>query len=498
VLPVAARALVVEAAADGLPAALTAGAALAALAAAVGGNANVELTRRWHERAILWVPCIAPRGAGKSPAIQRAFDPIREHDAAVLEEEPTVRVGDLTLEALARSLDAAGGHAALDLDELVVMLRGLGEYKRGGGGDQGRFLSLWDGAPWSFTRVAGGKKTNALVLRIAQPTLVIVGGLQPALHELLGGEQDGLRPRWLPHLAAMPAEHRDIRHRDWAPDWDQLLKELLDLRVRERRWELDEQALAAFNRYKRTWTGWARHRGTSATVSAALDKAPRHLLRIALVLAEAEQPGQGGLVEAGVVDRAAAIVAFTLGCWRALPEQGAMALSMKDRVLDQGVTRLLAWLEEHGGKASRREIQRAHVAGVRTAPDLNALLARYEATFPGTVTEVRQERGSTPTVVVRAPTRSVGSFSVAIGDTEIGNDENASRRAKSEVSPRGDTPSGDTSSGDTEAGFREPTCNNPEHRASVWRMPNATQWICGMCLPPPGSVDAVWRDGGES
>ena len=99
------------------------------------------------------------------------------------------------MESLARSLDEIDGGAALDIDELAVLLRGLGEYKGRASGDYGRFLQLWTGAPWSFTRVgAGGKPKNAINLHIPQPTLTIVGGLQPQLHELLGGEEDGCAP----------------------------------------------------------------------------------------------------------------------------------------------------------------------------------------------------------------------------------------------------------------------------------------------------------------
>ena len=135
------------------------------------------------------------------------FGPLRDHDAQLDDETDgtPVRLGDQTLEACARSLHAAAGAAGgIDIDELATLLRGVGEYKRGGGGDRGRFLSLWSGAPWSFDRVAGGGKTNNVKLRISRPTLAICGGLQPPLHELLGGDDDGLRPRWLPHLAALP------------------------------------------------------------------------------------------------------------------------------------------------------------------------------------------------------------------------------------------------------------------------------------------------------
>jgi hypothetical protein len=65
----------------------------------------------------------------------------------------------------------------------------------------------------------------------------------------------------------------------------------------------------------------------------------------------------------------------------------------------------MSWLEEHGGEASRRELQTAHVAGARTGTDLDALLGRYEATYPGRVTQTTPVGGGLPTVVVKLPIR---------------------------------------------------------------------------------------------
>lgn len=126
-LPQAAQALVRYGERQGLPTALVAGAALAALAAAVGRAVDIEVSASWHERAILWVPPLAPRGAGKSPSLSMAFAPLRERDERLEdddEEEKAILLGDLTLEALARRLSVVQGAAALDLDELAYCCEG--------------------------------------------------------------------------------------------------------------------------------------------------------------------------------------------------------------------------------------------------------------------------------------------------------------------------------------------------------------------------------------
>jgi hypothetical protein len=363
-----------------------------------------------------------------------------------------VLFGDTTLEALARSLHGAQGAGTLDLDELAVLLRGMGEYKRGAGGDRGRFLALWSGAPWRFTRVGGGAQSNKVRLRVPRPTLTIVGGLQPALHELLGGEEDGLRPRWLPHLAALPDEEGALGDRRRPTDWQMLLgQHLLPKRHEPREWKLAPAALAAFEQHRRRWKAAAR-RGESASTSAALVKADVHCARIALVFAEAQAPGRGGDVEASVINRAARVIDFTTDCWRALPEQGGLALSTRDWRLDQHLERLVAWLEEHGGQASRRELQQARVAGARTASDLDALLKRYEDRFPGHVTEGTPPAGGLATVVVRAPRRVPSTNGVDSGNTDIRTEDSPHSKAENGGVTSVNTASVNTGCGNTVQG----------------------------------------------
>jgi hypothetical protein len=440
-LPDPLRRFIQAGARSGLPAALLGGAALGAVAAAIGPGATLEAWPGWVERPILWVALLAPRGAGKSPSQERAFRPLRDHDAAVWKQyraelndyvndgkdrgertaDPTVLSADATLEALARRLADGDGGLTLDLDELTQLLRGLGEYKRGGGGDRGRLLQLWSGAPWRYTRVGtAARSTNAVDLLIAQPTLVIVGGLQTALHALLGDEQDGLRPRWLPHVVGMPDQELPA-HSDMTIDseWATLLSRLLGQRVHARRWRLDANALAIFQAHQEAWKRQARADGETASTSAALIKADVHLLRVTLVLAEATQPGAGGLVDASLVERAAAIVDFSIDCWRALPESGGMALTHRDEVLDLGVARLADWLEQHGGWAPKSKILTSQVAGVKTAPDRDALLVRYKATYPGTVREVESTGGRRPVVVFAPPRRPRVPPTTSLGPKEV-------------------------------------------------------------------------------
>jgi hypothetical protein len=86
---------------------------------------------------------------------------------------------------------------------------------------------------------------------------------------------------------------------------------------------------------------------------------------------------------------------------------------------------------------------------VRTPQDLDALLKRYEATYPGTVTEQRPERGGLTVVIVRAPARRPIEPLSPPGDTVLAAIPIPHARAESGAVATGDTGAGDTGIGDT-------------------------------------------------
>ena len=419
--------------------------------AALGGNASIRVVEGREERANVWLSLVGPPGSGKSPAQDLAFAALRAHDAQARETyEEQLRAWratpvqdrreadrpadgsllrrDTTVEAIARRLYATGGDLALDVDELRTLIAGLGQYKaprtggRGGhdGPDLAKFLELWHGGPWNYTRVgSGGGGENAVDFLIARPTLVLCGSVQTEYQSLLGAEGDGLRPRWLPHLAtyAAPPPARSEAELATAAGaatqareaWATRLRALVARRGTARDWTLDPGAQRRFYELERTWKQQARAAEESASTSAALLKADRQLLRLVLIVAELHDPGgtQGRRLSAAHLDAVAPLLTFCLDCWRALPTAAALALTYQAAVLNDAVDTLAAWLEHHGGAATPRELKLAHVAGVRTTGDLNLLLKRYGATYPGTIKPTEPgPQGGRPGRLVLAPRRA--------------------------------------------------------------------------------------------
>ena len=170
VLPEAARRLVRAGESQGLPAALVGGSAFAAIATAVGPGPEIQPKLDWRERAIFWIANIAPAGAGKSPAQCLAFGPLCERDRQLVEGDHPLLLGDMTVEALARVLNETDG-VTLDIDELSMFLRGMGEYKARGGGDRGRWLALWAGTRCGSrgSAAAANRRTRSTCSRHGRP-----------------------------------------------------------------------------------------------------------------------------------------------------------------------------------------------------------------------------------------------------------------------------------------------------------------------------------------
>jgi hypothetical protein len=420
-----------------LPAALVAGAGLAAVAG-LSGLADLIMPDGSQVRPVLWIPLIAPRGAGKTPAMDAAMSLVRQLDAAEHERyreavsdwqqmsvkdrgkfppDPTRRIDDATLEALVRWLNRGDGTGLVESDELSGWLQAIGQYKRTSG-DKGRWLAMWSAQPWRYQRVGGD-----LDICISRPVVSLVGGLQPHLHPLLGDEDSGFRPRWLPHMAPLSPVAWDTRPCE-PTEWDAAISKLYEARDR-REWTLGGEPLDLWKDASARWKRQARGAESAAT-SAALDKSDIQCARVALIISESIHPGAGGPVGLDAMTSAVAIVEYAMNCWRALPDQSAFALSIRDEKLAQKVDQLASWLETRaGGQATKREIQQARVAGARTAKDLNILLTEYAAVHPGALladqpTGARGPSGVIVKAPARHPTRPAESEDVS-GETVDGN-----------------------------------------------------------------------------
>jgi DNA primase catalytic core len=183
---------------------------LAALATAIGHSREIVVKRSWREGARLFAAIVGDPGSRKSAALDKANDPLyehqktfkREHDDALEvyrsqvqdydnakarrkkgEDAPEhpgdeprmkqVMLTDATLEALMELHTKNERALLLCQDELSGWVSGMDQYKSGKGNDKQKWLSIWSGGQIIVNRK--GKQAEM----IAEPYISVSGGIQP-------------------------------------------------------------------------------------------------------------------------------------------------------------------------------------------------------------------------------------------------------------------------------------------------------------------------------
>lgn len=192
--------------------------------AELGASRALEIKEGHVQRALLYAAVIAPPGSLKSPALEKAAEPVsqedereqsawrermeahkdqlaayeRQHKQAAKEgseapqkpQRPALRrvvVNDTTAEALAPILQENPRGLVLIRDELVGWVASMNQYREGGkGADQQFWLS-----GWSSSTVVVDRKSNhdEGPLRIPHPFVAVVGTLVPEKLPLLRGDR---------------------------------------------------------------------------------------------------------------------------------------------------------------------------------------------------------------------------------------------------------------------------------------------------------------------
>jgi hypothetical protein len=345
-------------------------------------------------RPILWVPLLGKRSAGKSPARRHAFRKLmelehRERDSYRTElqtwqavgkkdgEEPpedTSRIlQDVTIEMLARKLGESPYRAQVS-DELASIISKLGAYKaNGGGGDRDKWLELWSGDPWRYSRVGNGKLIDE---DVADPVVTVCGTLQttPERLALLGNVGDGFRARWLPHLATEAPGMKGSDHP--ATLYDKAIERAF-LESERRPLLLQGGALRMWRQQADEWKRQEDEgAGETDQVLDAISKADTQALRLALVLSEFSDLASPE-VEPDTMRAAIAIVDYCIDVWRYLTPSEFLAIRSGDEKLFRAAEAWHQRAQDAGGEVMLGDVYRAKVAGVRTLDMRDDVLDEY-------------------------------------------------------------------------------------------------------------------------
>ena len=289
---------------------------LGAMACAVGASTKLEVKPGWDEFAVLWLALCARPGAAKSPSLNACFKPIRgiqqelnirysqamnayKEKLALAKKDPLLElpakpvaefllIGDITCEALVRTLSESPRGGGILSDELTSWLGSHDKYT-GKGNDRQAYLSLWSSLPLSVHRKLDG------VVTVALPVLSVIGGLTPSsLPRLHGGAEDGFLARI---LIACPEERQGIYTKqginlEWALAYGAFIRKLWELAPEHRdehgitpkTVRMSEEAEELFELFYNEMQASLAGDATPSALRGTVSKAPSQVTRIALVL----------------------------------------------------------------------------------------------------------------------------------------------------------------------------------------------------------------------
>lgn len=432
VLPDAAQNYCEFLAEGGLPTEFLGPTALTLMAAAIGGLVSLQIGEGyWDEPLMIWTLTVGVTGSGKSPAVKnlrRALDevespwrrqfreqlqdwqalPKKEREANTKPLAKRLVIADATYEKTVRLLAEEPNKPGLLLiaDEFASMVRGLNQYKNGSGADRANFLTIWTAQPLNYDRVG-----NDISFRIDRPVISILGGTQPHLLGTLTGD-DGFRDRFLISVYDKPiAEEEEMpAYSGEAERWKLLIQRLAEYRDRPRVRFLSSEAKERWKSYRRAYRQIQNNPDTPSHLVGWTAKASSHLARLALLLSEADGRGE---VDAEYLQRAASLIRYFGAHYRQLDlDAPNPMLPYHRRGEDQAVKALVDYLRKRPGRwATKRDLHRARVGGIRTSSELQAAIQRYGDTYEGHVYDGTPPDGRRQqTTVLHAPGTAPSEF----------------------------------------------------------------------------------------
>lgn len=396
-LPPIARAIVEEGArAQGVDAAMFATPLLPILSGAIGNSIWLVAKRGYHIRPMLWAVTCCVSGSGKSPPLRLLSRPLLRHDQTLTQESEAARrahwrkakvaqrshgpgesapaaldpppprkmcvLDDCTMESMIEALADNPKGLTVVRDEFAGLIESMDAYRSGKGGDEPRWLQLYDGTAIKVTRKTGERP----LLFAPEPALSLAGTVQPGVAVRLFTRQriqSGLMSRF---LFALPP----IQFADWSdaeiPEavldaYERLVDLLLALPAGPKKLllRLSTEAKPAWDAFYNSVNPELRslkHDDDDST-RASLVKMRAAALRIAIVLAatRAAEEGQQALSQLKLVERGDMENAIKITRW--FMGQHAI-LCGHQRIAEGEPWDLVELIRRNGGRVSVRTLMR--------------------------------------------------------------------------------------------------------------------------------------------
>lgn len=392
---------------------------------AIGKSRLIEIKQGYRQYPNLYTALIGETGMGKSPSLDKAFEPtgklqseahesyrmameeyetrIAEYDAmgkqqkeqAIEPEKPTLReyyTSQATTEAIFKMLNFNPRGIVVKLDELSSLVKGMNQYKGGRGDDREHFLSCWANADIKINRVRDDEP-----LIIPKPFLSVTGNLPPDILPKLEtqGEEDGFIDRF---LFAYP-DNQTLSGWTWdgvdpsiMQPYEMLIYRLYSLSDKESKvLGLSEDAKSLFERWYNNHIAEMQQEDFNPRLRGPYAKMTNQLARLALIIQVMNATcGQASdeFISGGAIDAAIKLVDyFKSSAHKVYTDLGTT--KGDKRCLDA-----VEWIRNKGGVVSKREAQQGKLAGYKRASEIMDLFKELADLGYGIMTKIKlTERG---------------------------------------------------------------------------------------------------------
>lgn len=372
---------------------------LPVLSTFIGRQRCIRIKDSWCEYGTLWVAVVGKSGDRKTPAFEKATEPLRikqqEWYAEYLKEKeewenkgcagPQPRLKqilttDTTIEALKLVLASNPTGVCYPADELSQWARSIGQYKGGRGDDRQIWLSIWSG-----TQIVSNRVSRPEPIVINDPFVCITGGIQPdALSDVVDcSREDGFSARVLfswpdPVPNGNWNEDAVIKDLDFR---SMCCEQFSDLGISKAPITFSPEA-------KECWIEWVnKHRAETPldNLQPTWSKAEGHCLRLTLVLHLArfyDNATKSKQIDVPSIEGGIKLIEYFKS--HAGRVYSHVALSSDDGK----VAKALRWIKKQGGVATARV---AHMNGfTRNSDEAKQLFHLLSELGHGTVSEGKQ------------------------------------------------------------------------------------------------------------
>lgn len=286
---------------------------IGSLSSIIGKTAHLIALKGYKVHCNVYMAIVGSPGSDKSPAIKKAFAPVKEYDRKLYisyaqakeqyqqelarwekdkksgdkPKEPVlsqVIIEDATIEMTIKILSQNRYGNVLYADELSGYMQRMNQYKSG---DEGtKWLTLWDGGDVMVQRMTRDEN------KAIEPFISVVGGIQQGLLESLSSKENEHNGFYHRFLFCYPESREKRGFLEFTPvpdiveqDFNILFEILANYRneSESERYTLSHDALMAYNEWYEHKNG-KYNRATQDHVKGIISKYQNYCLRFALLL----------------------------------------------------------------------------------------------------------------------------------------------------------------------------------------------------------------------